>query len=529
MLGKKDNKIETTGSGKMDEKTTGSYYTPYSLIEYMIAFIRKKTGIIKILEPSAGDGRFIEALCKFNYDIHAIEIDKVKSEYLVDCQFDNTKVITSDFIEYALTHEENYDLIIGNPPYISKRNLLEPNRQLSYKLMECFALPDSLFQNLWVSFILASIKLLAPNGSIFFVLPFEFLQVQYAEKLRNYLETRFDSIEIITFEERIFDFIEQDVCLVYLSNENNLDPFIRYTTIKNLIQTDPIFESVIMRNKPLNKWSNCILNDIETEMLKTICDRYPRVREFGDISPGIVTGANDFFILNQDMVSKLGGSDGDIKIISKSSDLADKLLFTSEDYDALLCELKRVKLLNLNNKQEDMFSFELKEYLKNGEDKELNKRYKCSKRKRWFDVPIVKKGEVCFFKRYNIIPRIVINQANVFTTDIAYNIRFHQNIDKASFAFCFYNSLTLVLCEYNGRFYGGGVGELVPNEFKDLHLPYREVSYDQIMILDSMFRRKCDFLNIIDYVDNIVLDLSDDQKQDLQNIRNRYLKRRLKQ
>ncbi|MBC3888429.1 N-6 DNA methylase [Acetobacterium paludosum] len=513
----------------MDEKTTGSYYTPRKLIEYMIAFIRKKADIIKILEPSAGDGRFVEALCKFNYNIHAIEIDRVKSKHLKERQFENTQVTSSDFIEYALTHEENYDLIIGNPPYISKRNLFESNRQLSYELMEYFALPDSLFQNLWVSFILASIKLLASNGSIFFVLPFEFLQVQYSEKLRNYLETRFNSIEIITFEEKIFDHIEQDVCLVYLSNENNLEPFIRYTTIKNLTHTEPIFESTIMRNKPLTKWSNCILNDIETEMLKTICDRYPKIREFGDISPGIVTGANDFFILNQEMARKLRDSENDLQIISKSSDLANKLLFTSEDYDALLIEKKKVILLDLNNLKENNFSTELKQYLKSGEDKEISKRYKCSKRKRWYDVPIIKRGEVCFFKRYNLIPRVIINQANVFTTDIAYNIRFHQNIDKASFAFCFYNSLTLVLCEYNGRFYGGGVGELVPNEFKDLHLPYCEVSYEQVMILDSMFRQKCDYLEIVDYVDSVVLNLSDDQKQDLQNIRNRYLKRRLKQ
>ncbi len=523
------NKMETIGNDKMDEKSTGSYYTPHDLIKYMISFVRKKTEVKRILEPSAGDGRFVEALCKFGYNIHAIEIDEAKSEYLEKQEFKNTKITSADFIKYALTHEESYDLIIGNPPYISKRNLEEASRELSYELMEYFNLPNSLFQNLWVSFILASIKLLSPNGSIFFVLPFEFLQVQYAEKLRNYLETRFSSIEIITFEERIFDYIEQDVCLVYLSNEDSVDSFIRYSTIKNLLNTEPNFESTIKRNKPLSKWSNCILNDIETETLRNICEAYPKVKEFGDISPGIVTGANDFFILNQDAISNLGAVENDLKIVSKSADLADKLLFSVEDYNLLVDEKKKVKMLNLNDVQEDTFSAELKQYLKSGEDKEISERYKCSKRKRWYDVPIIKKGDACFFKRYNILPRIIVNEANVFTTDIAYNIRFNQNFDKESFAFCFYNSLTLVLCEYNGRFYGGGVGELVPNEFKELHIPYCRVSKDQIMTLDSMFRRKCDYLDIVDYVDSIVLKLSDQQKHNLQNMRNRYLKRRLKQ
>ncbi len=44
-----------------------------------------------------------------------------------------------------------------------------------------------------------------------------------------------------------------------------------------------------------------------------------------------------------------------------------------------------------------------------------------------------------------------------------------------------------------------------------------------------MFREKRDFTDIIDYVDGIVLNLPKDQKELLQDIRNRYLKRRLKQ
>lgn len=521
--------METNEKNKLDDKSTGSYYTPHNLIDYMISFVREKANVRKVLEPSAGDGRFVDALCKFNYNIHAIEIDEIKSEYLKKQKFKNAKITSADFIKYALTHDENYDLIIGNPPYISKRNLTEPNRKLSYDLIKYFDLPDSLFQNLWVSFILASIKLLSPNGSIFFVLPFEFLQVQYAEKLRNYLETRFNSIEIITFEERVFDYIEQDVCLVYLSNENRVDSFIRYSTIKNLQQTNPIFESTIKRNKPLSKWSNCILNDIETETLRNICEAYPKVKEFGDISPGIVTGANGFFILNHETISNLGVVENSLRIVSKSSDVADKLLFSVDDYNLLVDEKKKVKMLNLNYIQEDTFSSELKQYLASGKKDKINQRYKCSIRKRWYDVPIIKKGEACFFKRYNVLPRIIVNEADVFTTDIAYNIRFNQNIDKNSFAFCFYNSLTLVLCEYNGRFYGGGVGELVPTEFKELHIPYCEVSRDQIMTLDLMFREKYEYAEIIDYVDNIVLKLSNDQKQSLQNMRNRYIKRRLKQ
>ncbi len=83
-----------------------------------------------------------------------------------------------------------------------------------------------------------------------------------------------------------------------------------------------------------------------------------------------------------------------------------------------------------------------------------------------------------------------------------------------SVAFCFYNSLTVTLCEYRGRFYGGGVGELVPSEFKSLCIPYNNINIEEIF----------------DYVDSIVLeDLSITDIKAIKKIREKYLLRRLKE
>ncbi|MEK4675647.1 hypothetical protein BLX06_15745 [Bacillus cereus] len=128
-----------------------------------------------------------------------------------------------------------------------------------------------------------------------------------------------------------------------------------------------------------------------------------------------------------------------------------------------------------------------------------------------------------------MLPRIMVNEAAVYTTDIAYNIRLDENFDAPSVAFCFYNSLTMTLCEFQGRFYGGGVGELVPSEFKSLSMPYKKVSRNDFELLDTMFRRNCSFEDIVDFVDKIVLnELSSQDVAKLKSIRNKYLLRRLK-
>lgn len=514
----------------MGEKETGSFYTPQKLVRYMIKYVQKRIKMEHILEPSIGDGRFLEALSKKSTNIMAVEIDRNKVSLASKIWKNNITYHCGDFIEFSLHHNKKYNLIIGNPPYICKKNLNEIQRKKASEILEFFSLPESLFQNLWVAFILGSIKLLDTNGAIFFVLPFEFLQVQYAEKLRIFLEKKFNTIEITTFKEQIFDDIEQDICLVFLSNENHEKPYIKYTTIENLEHSEIVFESIIKRNKPLKKWSNCILDDDETEFLNKLSEKYIRINDIGDISPGIVTGANAFFICNHEEMASLKMKGINTKIISKSSDLSNKFIFTSDDFNILAKKIKKNKkmyLINLNSINENNFTDALLQYIKAGEDNKINERYKCSIRTRWYDVPIIKNGSVCFFKRYDRYPRIIINDADVYTTDIAYNIRFNSQFDPRSFAFCFYNSLTMALCEYNGRFYGGGVGELVPSEFKELTIPYKKIDNLDILKLDKMIRTKVPFTKIIDFVDDIVLDIPVEEKDVLHNIREKFIQRRL--
>lgn len=514
----------------MDKKLTGSFYTPEKLIEYMVDYAQKRIIPQNILEPSAGDGRFVDSLQRFDCPITLVELEEEKTKELQKHYADICNIYCCDFLEYAMEHENNYDLIIGNPPYISKKTLPENQRELSSEVLAYFGLDDSMFQNIWVSFILAAIKIVSQNGAIFFVLPFEFLQVQYAEKLRTFLETKFNTIEITTFEDRVFTEIEQDVCLVYLSNEKQEKPYIRYTTIVSEVNTKQTFESIIMRNKPLKKWSNCILNDVETEELIRISRLYPEIKTFGNISPGIVTGANNFFILTKKDIEALNINETQqLPIITKGSSISPLLFFQPDDFVALTGTKARTYLLNLNGVNVATFSQSLSEYIQAGEDEDIHKRYKCKKRARWYDVPIIKKGEVCFFKRFHQLPKVIVNAAGVHTTDIVYNIRFARGFYPESFAFCFYNSLTLALCEYNGRFYGGGVGELVPNEFKALSIPYKRIDGDDLEHLDKLFRNETPFSEIIDYVDSKVLnDLPTENIELLQEVRNRYLVRRMK-
>ena len=143
-------------------------------------------------------------------------------------------------------------------------------------------------------------------------------------------------------------------------------------------------------------------------------------------------------------------------------------------------------------------------------------------------MPIVKKGGVIFFKRFGRLPRLYINEADVHTTDAGYHIRLKDDYDKASFVFCFYNSLTLAQCEYNGRYYGGGVRELVPSEFKSITIPYETIDAESLDYLKELFQRKASVEEIVTFVNahTVAKKIPPEEIEQLEEIRIKLMKQR---
>ena len=489
-----------------------------------------------VLEPSFGDARFVDAfyLQESVESIVAVELDERKVKKVIDNRGypSSVSVVCSDYLSFAAECPDSFDLIIGNPPYISIKNLnkstLEKAKTLCFELgIDC-----SVAQNLWVAFLLASIKLLEEDGVIFFVLPSEFLQVQYAEKLRLFLERQFNTIHILTFSERMFPDIEQETCLVYLTNEKQGLPYIAYKHYDALNYGVPSYESCIERNKPLKKWSNAILSDSQIELLKNPQCSMLRIRDIATSSPGIVTAANKYFILTSEEVEEYQCENYVIPVISKSSMLRGRIALDRDLIKELSDAGFKVYMLDLKNTRPEELPDGLVNYLEmvgsiERRGKAIKDGYKCSKRKPWYGVPIIESGPVCFFKRYDRCPRMCLNENLIKTTDIAYGIKLYEGYDPKSLVFCFYNSVTLAQCEYLGRYYAGGVSELTPSEFKELHVPYMAIEDNEFETLEEMFKESQPLDKIIEFVDTIVFDSQyADHLPEFKKVRNILMSRR---
>jgi tRNA1(Val) A37 N6-methylase TrmN6 len=103
------------------EKLRGGYYTPAPIASFLLKWGLNGKTDCDILEPSCGDGIFLEQIHKQKLpyqSITAVEIDHEEAKKAAAISLQNIEVKIMDFHQFCNTISTKYDLVIGNPPYI---------------------------------------------------------------------------------------------------------------------------------------------------------------------------------------------------------------------------------------------------------------------------------------------------------------------------------------------------------------------------------------------------------------------------
>ena len=245
-----------------------------------------------------------------------------------------------------------------------------------------------------------------------------------------------------------------------------------------------------------------------------------------------MTAANSYFIVDDKTVEDYELEEFILPIIQKGLFINGSAVFTTDDFEYLRRNGKACNLLNFNGHDEISFSEKVKEYLCLGEKQKLHLRYKCRNRSPWYSIPGIWKSEGFFFKRCHLYPKILANEAGSIVTDSAYRIKMLEGNCIKSLVYSFYNSLTLSLAELEGRYYGGGVLELTPNEFKSIVIPYTPISNKDFSKFKERFKNKNTIEEISHDTDDAILlkqySIDKSSIKKLQVIKNKLSARRLK-
>ncbi len=542
-----------------NKKRNGSYYTPTVLSDFLVKHIFERyiQGThLNILEPSVGDGQFLSALLKHNSlkeqlyaDIHINEVDideLQKSRNLYEemtsrfCDSNHCRLHTTsiDFLDYDRENEKKFSLIIGNPPYINKKYLTDSQIEKCKVICQDVIPSFGETKNIWPAFLIRSIQKLTSDGVLCFVLPSEILQVKYTKEIRKYVLNSFERVEIFAFNELIFPGIEQDVVVLIGINQAEYHQegvsFYQVDKLEDLKIPGYVEHHSNVHRTTLDKWTNYILDDSELNFVDALRNRLNPVSHYcSRVEVGIVTAANDFFITKRDIINKNRLQRISLPIVQKSSSISYGLKLTKERLTQANDSDKAVNLIRFPNKPKDKLCKSHQQYIELGEAIEIHLRYKMKRRKNWFHIPSMWVSQGMFIKRSHLYPRVIINDANAHVTDAFYRINMKEGCYIQNLAFSFHNTLTFILAELEGRFYGGGVLELTPNEFKNLSIPYSpNISENQIQHLELLLSEKVDTDIFLDYtdqtilIDNLGLSFTDIDR--LRKIHKKLVDRRLK-
>ncbi len=197
-------------SGKDHRKSLGQFFTPIEVANYMASFAKPVTGKVRILDPGAGVGVLLCAICErlvrnkrkpSEIEIEAYELDEGLCRYL-DQTLEtlrifleasgvllNYEVINEDFITQnsnvlnsnaslfdCIDSSGLFDIVISNPPYF-KIPKADPRAAIAETIVH--GQP-----NIYAIFMGISAALLAEKGQLIFIVPRSFASGEYFRVFR---------------------------------------------------------------------------------------------------------------------------------------------------------------------------------------------------------------------------------------------------------------------------------------------------------------------------------------------------------
>ena len=199
---------------KTEKKKNGIYFTPPETISKNISFLKPYIeNNIKVLEPSCGSCEYILKLNNINSNLNitGIELNKTIFESIKQYASNNTILLNTDYLTHVFNTK--FDLIIGNPPYfvIKKKDV----DKSYYNYFD--GRP-----NIFILFIIKSLKLLNNKGILSFVLPKNFLNSLYYDKTRKHIFKNYKILDIIECNDNYIE-TKQDTIILILQNEKPTD------------------------------------------------------------------------------------------------------------------------------------------------------------------------------------------------------------------------------------------------------------------------------------------------------------------
>ncbi len=313
---------------------TAAYYTDISTLDIIKDHLPTiKNKIIRILEPSAGVGNFLDIIIEKyssicdkliidlnDIDLKSIELIKELNKYRNIPENVEINYYNEDFLNYNF--DSNYDLIIGNPPFLklSKKTGLE-------KYSKKFS--DNVTKNISGFFLQNALK---HSDNIVLIMPKYFLNNTDFQKTRDIVKSNKIS-EIIDFGENGFKGVLIETIALVINTKEPINLTTAYSVTKKLIN---INKQEVLTNNQFPSWVIYRNDFFENVAKKMNFDIFSVFRD-------------------RQITNKILKQEGDIRVIKSRNISREKLTVVNiENYDSYIDfnDLKELSVYKYLNKDD---------------------------------------------------------------------------------------------------------------------------------------------------------------------------------
>ncbi len=312
--------IDARKSG-VERNRLGQFATPPALAieiaRYVESLLSNPHEDIHFADPSVGTGSFFSAAIAAFGEDHlksavGIEIDPAFADAAHNLWSESgLDVICGDFTQLVTesSRPRSPNLILANPPYIRHHHMNRADKERLQRIaLKMTGIEVNGLAGLYVYFLLLATAWMEDDGYAAWLVPSEFMDVNYGSALRKFLTERITLLRCHRFDPddvQFGDAIVSSVVVVFRKAVPPIDHAPEFTFGGTLSKPSVRDSIPLQRLRESRKWTGYPIHAKNDR--QTIGDGSgPSLSDFFRIRRGIATGGNKFFILERNDAENRG-------------------------------------------------------------------------------------------------------------------------------------------------------------------------------------------------------------------------------
>lgn len=303
---------ECDGAKTQDERNRlGQFATPFTLALEIMRFAKKLTPVrerVRFLDPAFGTGSFFSALLQtFEHSqiscAKGFEVDRHYAERAQDLwRGTSLDLHIADFTRALPSKSsEKFNLIVCNPPYVRHHHLTAGEKTRLRKLThDLSGIQLTGLTGLYCYFLLLSHAWTSDGGVCVWLIPSEFMDVNYGVPLKEYLLTKVTLLRIHRFDSEDVQFgdaLVSSSIVCFRKTSPTKTHAMEFTFGGSLNEPKARQRIPLSELQPHSKW-NGHKSHIEGGLSET------KLSDIFEIKRGLATGDNGFFILTPEQIRR---------------------------------------------------------------------------------------------------------------------------------------------------------------------------------------------------------------------------------